>query len=99
MNLIGRLQTSYLNETPSSYTKLNPVLLTGSNYTATGLTNGAVYSFVVTAVDSSASESSYSTSASGTPFDITVNGPPNTPVLLGPVDGATDVTAPVLSVF
>lgn len=89
---------AYLYEPPSSYTKLNSILLTSPAFTATGLTNGTTYSFVVTAVDTFASESGYSTTVSSTPYVVTVNEPPNSPVLVGPGDGSTGVTAPVLSV-
>ena len=36
---------------PSTYTKVNTSLLTSPAYIATGLTNGTLYTFVVTAVE------------------------------------------------
>jgi len=52
------------------YTKVNGGLLSTASYTDTGLTSGTTYHYVVTAVDTSANESSDSSEASATP-----NGP------------------------
>jgi fibronectin type 3 domain-containing protein len=49
------------------YTKLNATLVTDASYSDTGLTNGITYYYVVTAVDTSTNESSYSTVVSATP--------------------------------
>jgi chitodextrinase len=50
-----------------TFTKVNSSLITTSNYTVTGLTNGTLYYFVVTAVDQSGNESARSATAFVTP--------------------------------
>ena len=79
----------YRFDSPSTYTKINGSLLTSPVYTATGLTNGDPYTFVVTAVDTSTNESDYSSSATATPFSDTT--PPAIPAGLGAVGGDTNV--------
>ncbi|MCX7016856.1 MAG: DNRLRE domain-containing protein [Candidatus Sumerlaeota bacterium] len=49
------------------YTKANTSLLTASQYTDTGRTNGQTYYYVATAVDGEGAESPYSEEASATP--------------------------------
>jgi fibronectin type 3 domain-containing protein len=51
-------------------TPLNGSLLSTSNYTDTGRTNGETYYYVVTAVDDNSNESNQSTEASATPTDL-----------------------------
>ena len=43
------------------YTKINPSLVTILNYTDTAVTNGNIYYYVCTSIDSSGNESSFST--------------------------------------
>ena len=57
----------YRYQSPSTYTKVNGSLVTSPAYQVTGLTNGTPYTYVVTAVDTSARESGYSASATATP--------------------------------
>ncbi|MBM3925397.1 MAG: hypothetical protein FJ320_05325 [SAR202 cluster bacterium] len=52
------------------YTKINPALVTVSEYTDMGLTNGTTYYYVVKAVDTAGNESANSSQASGTPNEI-----------------------------
>ncbi len=49
------------------YTKLNGSLLTSTSYTDIGLMNGTTYYYVITAVDTSANMSEYSTEVSAMP--------------------------------
>ena len=49
------------------YTKVNGSLVTVSDYTDTGLTNGTTYYYVVTAEDNGTNESGYSNEASAIP--------------------------------
>jgi len=71
----------------SGYAKINVSLVSTSNYTDTGLTNGTPYYYVVTAVDLGTNESGYSTEASATPVDE----PPAAPTGLGATPGNTEV--------
>jgi len=58
----------YRSATPGGgYAKLNGSLLTNTNYTDNGLTNGVPYYYVVTAVDKAGHESSNSSEATATP--------------------------------
>ena len=52
------------------YSKVNGSLVTVSNYTDTGLTNGTTYYYTVTAEDNGTNESGYSNEASATPVDL-----------------------------
>ncbi|MGD0784381.1 MAG: glycosyl hydrolase family 28 protein [Sedimentisphaerales bacterium] len=61
----------------SGYAKINTSLRTVSDYNDTGVTNGTTYYYVVTAVNTGASESSYSTQASATPAAPTTASPQN----------------------
>ncbi|MFC2004634.1 fibronectin type III domain-containing protein, partial [Chloroflexota bacterium] len=61
----------------SDYDKINGSLLTTSNYTDTGLTDGETYYYVVTAVDTLANESGYSDEANATPTDPPPAAPTN----------------------
>ncbi len=54
----------------SGYSKVNTGLVSTSNYTDTGLTNGTTYYYVVTAVDLTSHESSYSNEDYDTPTDV-----------------------------
>ncbi len=58
------------------YTKLNGSLLTSSNYTDTGLTNGTTYYYVVRAENDTAQESGDSAEVNETPVDA----PPAAPI-------------------
>lgn len=60
----------------SGYTKLNGSLLTNSEYTDTDVSNGTLYYYVVTAVDTSSNESVYSAQVSAMPIDSTPPSPP-----------------------
>jgi len=62
----------------SGYSKINGSLLATSAYTDTGLTGGETYYYVVTAVDTLANESGYSSEVSATPTDP----PPAVPTTL-----------------
>ncbi|MCH8010394.1 MAG: VCBS repeat-containing protein [Candidatus Marinimicrobia bacterium] len=55
-------------------------------YTDTGLTNGTLYYYRITAVDSTGNESGFSTEVSGTPQDLT---PPAAPIGLVVTDSTT----------
>jgi fibronectin type 3 domain-containing protein len=82
----------YRVDTGPTYTKVNSSLIASPthDYNVTGLTNGVPYTYVVTAVDTSANESGYSTSASATPFvDLT---PPAAPTGLTATPGNTIVS-------
>ena len=57
------------------YTKINGALLPTSDYTDTGLANGVTYYYVVTAEDTGANESGYSSEVSATP-DVLPPSPP-----------------------
>ena len=58
----------YRSETSGSgYTKINTSLRTSSDYNDTGVTNGTIYYYVVTAVNTALNESGYSNQASATP--------------------------------
>jgi len=52
------------------YSQINGSLVTTSNYTDTGLTNGVTYYYVVTAVDMGNNESGYSSEASAAPANV-----------------------------
>ena len=58
------------------YKQVNSSLVAASDFTDTGLTNGATYYYVVTAVDGQGDESRASAEARATPQDIT---PPSAP--------------------
>jgi len=68
----------------SGYVKVNSSLVTDSNYTDSGLTDGIVYYYVVTAVDTNNNESRYSSEASASPRDLT---PPAAPTGLAATAG------------
>ncbi len=55
---------------PATYDKVNSSLVAGTTYTATGLTNGTPYTFVVTSVDTSDNKSGYSDPATATPEEV-----------------------------
>jgi fibronectin type 3 domain-containing protein len=69
------------------YTKVNVSLVSASDYTDSGLTNGTTYYYVVTAENTGAMESSYSNEASATPEDE----PPLAPTGLIATPGNTQV--------
>lgn len=51
----------------SAYTKINPSLITASHYTDTGVTNGTLYHYVISAVNTSMTESAYAHEVSAAP--------------------------------
>ena len=56
--------------TGGPYSKINTGLVTGTSYTNSNLANGTPYYYVITAVDTSDSESEISAEATGTPLDL-----------------------------
>ncbi len=58
----------------SGYAQVNSSLVSASEYTDNGLTNGTTYYYVVTAVDDGSNESGYSNEVNASPVDI-----PNAP--------------------
>jgi len=54
---------------PANATKVNGSLVTGTNFTDTGLSNGTTYHYRITAVDDGGNESSVSVEAAATPTD------------------------------
>ena len=63
------------------YSKINGSLVTVSDYTDTGLTNGTTYYYVVTAEDNAAQESGYSSEVNATPQAVPPAAPSNVVVL------------------
>ena len=59
------------------YSKINGSLVTVSDYTNTGLTNGTTYYYVVTAEDNAAQESGYSSEVNATPQAVPPAAPSN----------------------
>jgi len=55
----------------SGYVKINPSLLSNSDYIDNSVSNGTTYYYVVTAVDTSSNQSGYSSQVSATPHIIT----------------------------
>ncbi len=62
-------------------------LVTGTTYTNTGLTNGQIYYYAITAKDGAGNESVKSNEVSATPLPT----PPNPPTLVSPSNGATGI--------
>jgi arabinogalactan endo-1,4-beta-galactosidase len=58
----------------SGYSKQNNSLLTGSDYNDSNISNGTAYYYVVTAVDTSANESGYTSEVSATPINPPATG-------------------------
>ncbi len=72
------------------FTLLNGILLTGTSFSDTGLTNGTTYFYVLTATDASSNESPQSTEASATP---TTAPPPPPPPSCLPAGSACSVNS------
>lgn len=73
---------------PGAWIKKNATLIGGTTFVVTGLTNGVLYDFAVSAVDTSANESPKSATVSATPGDSV---PPAAPTGLAGVPGDTIV--------
>jgi hypothetical protein len=70
------------------YTKINAALVQTSDYVDSSVANGTTYYYVVTAVDLSSNEGSYSGEVSSTPIDM----PPAAPTGLVATPGASQVS-------
>jgi hypothetical protein len=69
--------------------KLNGSPITGTNYTATSLTNAKAYSYKISSVDTSGNQSGQSAAVIGTPINTT---PPAAPKNIGAASGNSSVT-------
>ncbi len=71
------------------YAKINTSPVTNASYADTGLTNGTVYYYIVTALDFAANESADSNEAMGIPSDTV---PPEIPAILFPTVPGVPIT-------
>ncbi|GEM_PF-2771656 len=71
-----------------TYSKVNSSLLTSSQYSDSGLTNGTTYYYKVTAVDTASSESGYSSEVNAKPM----SNPPTASASATPTNGTAPLT-------